>query len=67
MTRKDPADRIVEIALGMVPCGHLTIWAAVRKEFDEVDPSTVWRALIVDGRFLREASTGNFKLADLRV
>ncbi len=65
MTRKDPADRIVEIAMQMVPCGHLAIWATVRKEFDDVDPSTVWRALIQDGRFLREASTGNFKLAPL--
>lgn len=63
MTRKDPADRIVEIALGMVPCGHLAIWSTVRKEIEDIDPSSVWRALVLDGRFRREASTGHFKLA----
>jgi hypothetical protein len=64
MTRKDPADRIVEIALGMVPCSHLAIWTAARKEFDDLDPSSVWRALILDGRFLRETSTGHFRRTD---
>ncbi len=57
----DPAARIVEIGLRMVPCSHLAIWSAARDEIKDVDPSTVWRALVLSGRFRRESSTGHFK------
>lgn len=62
MTRRDPADRIVALALAMVPCSHLAVWSKAREEFEDVDPSTVWRAMINSGRFQRQTTSGNFVL-----
>jgi hypothetical protein len=61
--KRDPAARIVEIADRLVPCSHLAVWSEARKEDDSIDPSSVWRAMIESGRFIRESSTGHFRKA----
>ncbi len=61
---KDPTPAILAIADRLAPCSHLAVWSEARRDLPEVDPSTVWRAIVLSGRFHREASSGHFRRVD---
>lgn len=58
---QDRADKkIIAVAQSMVPCKHLAIWAALRKDDPDIQPSEVWRVVINDPDFRYNPITSVF-------